>query len=105
MICGAWTGSACDFTNWQPATAMLVLVSGSSSDDPSFNTGQSMQFQGGIYANGNYAQGSSAKVEGPKIGNVLTISGSSQSTFPAYTYLPPGAPQVKPFVLTSGWKG
>jgi hypothetical protein len=104
QICGAWSGG-CDFTNWQPSTSMLVLVSGSTSDNPSFNTGQSMKFQGGIYAAGNYTQGSSVQIEGPKIADSMTIGGSSQSIFPAYTYLPPGAPQVKPILLASGWKG
>ena len=103
QICGAWSGG-CDFTNWQPATSMLVLVSGSTSDNPSFNTGQSMKFQGGIYAAGNYLQGSSVQIEGPKIADAMTIGGSSQSIFPAYTYLPPGAPMAKPFVTTSGWR-
>jgi hypothetical protein len=103
QICGAWAGG-CDFTTWDPASNMLVLVSGSTSDNPSFTAGQSMQFQGGIYAAGNYAQGSSARVEGPKIGETLTISGSSQATIPAYTYLPPGAPMEKPVVTTNGWR-
>jgi hypothetical protein len=104
QICGAWA-AGCDFTNWQPDTSMLVLVSGSTTDDPSFNTGQSMMFQGGIYAAGNYAQGNSVKIEGPKIGEGLTISGSSQATFPGYTYLPAGAPMAPPVVVTQGWNG
>ena len=33
QICGAWA-AGCDFTGWQPATAMLVLVAGSSTDSP-----------------------------------------------------------------------
>jgi hypothetical protein len=103
QICGAWS-AGCDFTNWQPATAMLILVSGSTTDNPSFNTGQSMRFQGGIYAAGNYAQGSSVQIEGPKIADGMTIGGSSQSLFPAYTFLPPGAPQAKPFITSNGWR-
>ena len=101
QICGAWSGG-CDFTNWQPATSMLVFVSGDTGAS-SFTTGQSMQFQGGIYANGDYTQGSSVKIEGPKIAEAMSITGSSQSTFPAYTFLPPGAPQAKPFLTTNGW--
>jgi hypothetical protein len=62
-----------------------------------------MMFQGGIYAAGDYTQGSSVKVEGPKIANTLNITGSSQSTFPAYTFLPPGAPQVAPVVTVGTW--
>ena len=34
----------------------------------------------------------------------LTIAGSSQATFPAYTYLPPGAPMKKPAVTVNSWR-
>ncbi len=104
QICGAWAGG-CDFTAWDPDVNMLVLVSGSTTDNPSFNTGQSLQFQGGIYAAGNYTQGSSVEAEGPRIGETLTISGSSQASIPAFSYLPPGAPMEAPVVVTPGWKG
>jgi hypothetical protein len=103
QICGAWA-AGCDFATWQPSTAMLILVAGSSTDTPGFNTGQSMQFQGGIYAVGDYAQGNSVKIQGPKIADSLTISGSSQATFPAYTFLPPGAPMEKPVVTVNSWR-
>jgi hypothetical protein len=83
---------------------MLVLVAGSSSDSPGFNLGQSMQFQGGIYAVGDYAQGSSVKAQGPKIAESMAISGSSQAAFAAYPYLPPGAPMDLPVVTTNGWR-
>ena len=63
-----------------------------------------MQFQGGIYAAGDYAQGSSVKAQGPKIAESMTISGSSQASFPAYSYLPPGAPMDLPVVTTNGWR-
>ena len=102
-ICGAWS-AGCDFAGWDPSTNMLLLVSGSTTDDPSFNTAQSMQFQGGVYAAGNYTQSSSAQVQGPKIAESVTLSGSSQATFPAYAYLPPGAPMDKPVVTTNGWR-
>ncbi|MGZ8694423.1 MAG: hypothetical protein ACXWYS_03185 [Gaiellaceae bacterium] len=102
QICGAWS-AGCDFTNWQPVTAMLVLVAGSATASPGFSLGQSMQFQGGIYAVGDYTQGSSVKAQGPKIADSMTISGSSQAAFSPYTYLPPGAPMELPIVTSNGW--
>jgi hypothetical protein len=103
QICGAWA-AGCDFAGWDPGTAMLMLVAGSTSDDPSFNAGQTMQFQGGVYAAGNYTQGPSAQVQGPKIADTVTVSGSSPAALPAFTYLPPGAPMEKPVVTTNGWR-
>jgi hypothetical protein len=103
QICGAWA-AGCDFAGWQPSTSMLVLVAGSSTDTPGFRTGQTMQFQGGIYAVGNYVQGSSAQVQGPRIADAMTFWGSSQPTFPAYTYLPPGAPMAEPLVTVNSWR-
>jgi hypothetical protein len=102
-ICGAWA-AGCDQAAWNPATNMLLLVSGSTSDDPSFNAGGAAQFQGGVYAAGNYAQSSSAQVQGPKIAESVTLSGSGQASFPPYAYLPPGAPMAKPVVTTNGWR-
>ena len=103
QVCGAWS-TACDFTSWAPATNMLVLVAGSSTDSPAFSVSQSAQFQGGIYAVGDYSQASSAKVQGPKIADRLTLSGSSQATWVPYTYLTPGAPMEAPIVVTPGWR-
>jgi hypothetical protein len=102
-ICGAWA-AGCDFATWDPSTAMLVLVAGSSTDSPGFNTGQSMEFQGGIYAVGDYAQGSSVQTQGPKIANSVALAGSSQASFPPYTYLPPGAPMAKPVITANSWR-
>ena len=104
QICGAWSGS-CDFTSWNPSASMLALVAGSSTDTPGFSVAQSAQFQGGIYAVGDYLQGSSAKVQGPKIADALTLAGSSQATWIPYTNLPPGAPMDTPVVVTPGWRG
>ncbi len=104
QICGSYSGG-CNFGGWVPETAMLALVAGSTTDTPGFQIRQSARFQGGIYAAGSYSQGSSTQVQGPKIAETLSLSGSSQATWSPFTYLPPGAPMEKPLVTTGGWRG
>jgi hypothetical protein len=102
-ICGAWAGG-CDTAGWQPGTNMLVLVAGSTADAPGFAFGQNASFQGGVYAAGDYAETGSAAVQGPKIAEAMTLAGGADAGFPAYTYLPPGAPMDKPVVTVNSWR-
>jgi hypothetical protein len=103
-ICGAWAATSCDFAGWSPATNMLVLVAGTSAESPAFAVSGGTEFQGGIYAVGDYAQASAATVQGPTIGYRLALAGTSQSAWAPFTYLPPGAPMEEPVVVTPGWR-
>jgi hypothetical protein len=102
QICGAWSGS-CDFTTWDPGTTMLVWVAGTSTDAVGLSIGQSARIQGGFYAVTDYTQGNSSQVQGPRIANHVTLSGSSQAPLTPFTYLPPGAPMEQPKVTVGAW--
>jgi hypothetical protein len=101
-LCGAWAGG-CDAAGWQPATNMLVLVAGSATAAPGFAVSGSAAFQGGVYAVGDYAQSGAAVVQGPKVAETISLAGGVDAAYPAYAYLPPGAPMDKPVVTVNSW--
>ncbi len=102
-ICAAWA-AGCDAASWQPSTDMLVLVAGSSTDAPGFVVGGNAAFQGGVYAAGDYTETGSAQVQGPKVAEAMTLAAGIEPAYPAYTYLPPGAPMEKPVVTVNSWQ-
>jgi Tfp pilus assembly protein PilX len=98
-LCGAFTGPDCNFTAgaWDPNVNLLTLVAGSGtaglpSDNYSVELNSSVQWQGAIYAVGDYLQTSSVVAQGPVVARQIYYD-SSTGTVPApFTNLTPGAP-------------
>jgi hypothetical protein len=91
QICAVYASGQCDWTHWNPTTTMLVLVAGSSTA-PDVTLGQSMMFQGALYANTDYSQGSSVEAQASVVANNISLTSSSQSGMPTITSVPVGAP-------------
>jgi hypothetical protein len=105
-MCGAISGSNCDFPNWNPNTELLAIVAnGNGVQTP---TGTSIylkdaQFQGAFYATNNIRLEGTTRTDGPMVGasielgyNVSTSSATADG-FPLVTTVPvglPGAPNV-----------
>ena len=109
QICGAMSGGNCNFTTgaWDPTANLLVLVAGSTTDDPSFTLGQSMRMQAALYAARGYTQGSSVRFQGPVVAESLSITSSSQAQYMPLSALPPGMPAARPAIriLPGTWTG
>lgn len=93
-LCAAWTGSDCDFSTWDPNKNMLVVVAnGKDANGNSVVFSQSIQFQGGLFAEGAIDLGQSSRSEGPMIGATVKLSNSAEiKPLPYITTLPLGAP-------------
>jgi hypothetical protein len=96
QFCAVRNAGSCDFSTgaWNPQTTLLALVSGSTTDTPDVTLGQSMMYQGAIYAATDYTQGSSVHQQGPIIADNITLASSSQAKWMGFDTLAPGMPSV-----------
>jgi len=116
-LCGAFTGSDCNFNvgAWDPDVNLLMLVAGSGttglpSDTYAIELNSSVQWQGALYAVGDYLQTSSAVAQGPVIARQIHYDSSTGTVSAPFTELPPGAPATSsgPATLTpvaGSWRG
>jgi Tfp pilus assembly protein PilX len=88
--------ATCDFNSWDPNANMLMFISLASSGNAITFTGNTDNFQGGLFAQPGatvYFRGNSINLQGPIVGgkydwgNNVTIK-----PLPTITNLPPGAP-------------
>jgi Tfp pilus assembly protein PilX len=86
-ICGV---AACDST-WDPATNLLVFVSGATADD-GFILGNNTTFQGAIYAETDYIQQNSSVNWGPVVARNLKPENNSTNFFKSIGAPAPGQP-------------
>lgn len=93
-VCAVVSGKGCNFTYgvWDPEKVLLVLVAGSTTDDPDFTFSQSAEFQGARYAATGYSEGQSTKLQGPIIANTAVFGQSSGVGSLPYITLAPGQP-------------
>jgi Tfp pilus assembly protein PilX len=93
-LCAVNTGSACDFSTWNPSTEMLIFVAhGNDGSGNSATFSQGVHFQGGLFAEHAIDFGQSSTVEGPMIGGDVKLSNSvNLKPLPYINTLPLGAP-------------
>lgn len=93
-LCAAWSGTDCDFDSWDPNANMLIFVArGDDGNGNGIVFSNSVQFQGGLFAENTIDLGQSAKVEGPMIGRTVKLANSVEiKPLPAINTLPLGAP-------------
>jgi Tfp pilus assembly protein PilV len=93
-LCAVNTGSACDFSTWNPNSEMLIFIAhgnDGSGNSVAFTNG--VHFQGGLFAEKAIDLGQSSTVEGPMIGGDVKLSNSvTLKPLPTITTLPLGAP-------------
>jgi hypothetical protein len=96
-LCGAISGSTCNFAGWNPNTEMLTIVANGSGGQ--VNPGDSIQvannfaIQGGLYGTNNVELGNNVSVDGPIVGSQIVLSNNlSTNAFPTITTVPVGMP-------------
>ena len=116
-LCGEFSGSDCNFTAgvWDPDVNLLTLVAGSGtpglpSDTYAVEMNSSVQWQGAIYAVGDYLQTSSAVAQGPVVANQIHYDSSTGTVAAPFDELTPGAPSGSSGAATltpvaGSWRG
>jgi Tfp pilus assembly protein PilX len=116
-LCGAFTGGDCNFSAgvWDPDVNLLTLVAGSGtsglpSDAYAVELNSSVQWQGAIYAVGDYLQTSSAVAQGPVIARQIHYDSSTGTVAAPFDELTPGAPSSSSGAATltpvaGSWRG
>jgi Tfp pilus assembly protein PilX len=96
-LCGAVSGSACNFSGWNPNTEMLTIVANGSGGQ--VNPGDSIQiannfsFQGALYGTNNVELGNNVNIDGPIVGSQIILSNNlATNAFPTITTVPVGMP-------------
>jgi hypothetical protein len=96
-LCGGVSGSACNFSSWNPNSEMLTIVANGSGGQ--VNPGDSIQFannfsfQGGLYGTNNVELGNNVNIDGPIVGSQIILSNNlATNAFPNITTVPVGMP-------------
>ena len=98
ILCGLVNsgGTACDTTNWNPNDHALIIATNHWGDNglPNFDGIQlvSGYFQGGVYATYDVEIDTSSAIDGPIVGNVVSLGQSVNTSFPFVSFVPNGAP-------------
>jgi len=101
ILCGLVNpaGTACDTTNWNPNDHALIIATDHYGDNglPNFDGIQlvSGYFQGGVYATYDVEIDTSSAIDGPIVGNVVSLGQSVNTSFPFVNFVPNGAPGQK----------
>ena len=91
MLCG---DPECD-ADWDPQANLLAFVSG---DD--VRVGQQSDFQGAIYAVGDYSEDNNSTFWGPIIADTISLSNSTTNYYVPIGTLMPGMPATYDDVVT-----
>jgi hypothetical protein len=96
-LCGGISGSACNFSAWNPNTEMLTIVAnGNNGDAGSGNSvlvESNAQFQGGLFATNGIQFTSNARADGPMVASTVKFDSNVQfDQFPTITTVPVGMP-------------
>jgi Tfp pilus assembly protein PilX len=96
-LCGGLNAGRtdCDYTNWNPNTELLVVVTNGSGGQVSVNDGiqlTSSTFEGAMQAAGNIETDTTSKVDGPLVGSTVILGQSANTSFPTISLVPVGMP-------------
>jgi hypothetical protein len=96
-LCAVVSGSACNFTGWNPDFDMLMIVANGNGGQ--VNPGDSIQinnnfsYQGGLYGTNAVEFGNNVNVDGPIVGSQILLSNNlTTNAFPNITIVPVGMP-------------
>jgi len=95
-VCGKRNagGTACDLSNWNPNTEMLILAAhGNDGNGYSVVFPNNSEWEGGIYATNAINLNNNATIQGPMIAGSANFSNNvATRPFPVITSIPEGAP-------------
>jgi Tfp pilus assembly protein PilX len=96
-LCAKFSGSACDFANWNPNTELLTIVANGSGGQ--VNPGNSIQFannfsfEGALFGTNAIEFGNNVSIGGPIVGSQILLSNNLiTNNFPVVTTVPVGMP-------------
>jgi len=96
-LCGAVSGSACSFANWNPNSELLTIVANGNGGQ--VNPGDSVQvdnnfsYQGALFATNAVEFGNNVNIGGPVVGSRILLSNNlTTNNFPIVTTVPVGMP-------------
>jgi hypothetical protein len=97
-LCGASSGSACDFSTWNPNSELLTIIANGNGGS-NVNPGDSMQFdnnlffEGALYGTNAIEFGNNMSIGGPIVGSTILLSNNLTTyNFPIVTIVPVGMP-------------
>ncbi len=96
-LCGAVSGTSCDFAGWNPNSEMLTIVAdgngGQVTPGDSIQLNNNWSFQGGLFATNAIELGNNVTVDGPLVGSQILLSNNlATNAFPTITTVPVGMP-------------
>jgi Tfp pilus assembly protein PilX len=96
-LCGGLNAGRtdCDYTNWNPNTELLVVVTNGSGGQVTLTDGiqlTSSTFEGAMQAAANIETDTTSKVDGPLVGSTVILGQSANTSFPTITLVPVGMP-------------
>ena len=96
-LCGAASGSVCNFAGWNPNSELLTIITNGSGGQN--NPGVGIQFdnnysyQGGLFATNAVEFGNNVNIGGPIVGSHIILSNNlTTNNFPTITNVPVGMP-------------
>jgi hypothetical protein len=97
-LCGASSGSACDFASWNPNSELLTIIA-NGNGGTNVNAGDSIQFdnnmyfEGALYGTNAIEFGNNVNIGGPIVGSQILLSNNlTTNNFPTVTTVPAGMP-------------
>jgi hypothetical protein len=97
-LCGASSGSTCDFNTWNPNGELLTIIADGNGGS-NVNSGDSIQFdnnlyfEGALYGTNAIELGNNVNVGGPMVGSQILLSNNLTTfNFPLVTTVPAGMP-------------
>src|SRR6266487_958356 len=99
-LCASVSGSACNFTGWNPDHEMFMIVAngngGQVTPGDSIQIANNFSFQGGLMATNAVEFGNNVNVDGPIVGSQILLSNNlTTNAFPTITTVPVGMPSNK----------
>jgi hypothetical protein len=96
-LCAKFSGSACDFANWNPNSELLTIVANGSGGQ--VNPGDSIlfannfSFEGALFGTNAIEFGNNVSIGGPIVGSQILLSNNLiTNNFPVVTTVPVGMP-------------
>jgi len=97
-LCGASSGSTCDFNTWNPNSELLTIIANGNGGS-NVNSGDSVQFdnnmyfEGALYGTNAIEFGNNVNVGGPIVGSQILLSNNLTTfNFPMIDTVPAGMP-------------
>jgi Tfp pilus assembly protein PilX len=96
-LCGATSGTNCNFAGWNPDKELLMIVAngngGQINPGDSIYIANNFSFEGGLYATNAVEFGNNVNVDGPIVGSQIVLSNNlTTNAFPSITTVPVGMP-------------